>query len=80
MPVEFREIQKRLAEYGTIEKNVEEIFRKIPNDQKDTYFQLVKYPVQAAAEMNKKMLFAQQARHGLCSWEKVMQLSIVFLH
>ena len=70
MPWSLEKIQKRLVEYGTIEKNVEEIFRKIPNEQKDTYFQLVKYPVQAAAEMNKKMLFAQQARHGLCSWEK----------
>ncbi len=38
--------------------------------KKTRYFQLVKYPVQAAAEMNKKMLFAQQAQHGLCSWEK----------
>lgn len=70
MPWSLLEIKNRLAEYEAIENSVEEIFRKIPNDQKDTYFQLVKYPVQAAAEMNKKMLFAQQARHGLCSWEK----------
>lgn len=32
--------------------------------EKETYFQLVKYPVQAAAQMNNKLLTAQLARHG----------------
>ena len=34
----------------------------------DCYYQLVAYPVKAAAEMNKKYLYAQQARHGMADW------------
>lgn len=36
--------------------------------EKETYFQLVKYPVQAAAQMNNKLLTAQLARHGKADW------------
>ena len=63
-------INQRLADYQAIEDEAERISRGIRNDRQDEYFQLVKYPVQAAAEMNKKLLYAQQARHGLCSWTK----------
>ncbi len=40
------------------------------DEKQDEYFQLVKYPVQSAAEMNKKLLYAQLARHGRCNWDK----------
>lgn len=33
-----------------------------------SYYQLVEYPVSAAAEMNKKLLYAQLARHGADTW------------
>ncbi len=36
--------------------------------KKKTYFQLVKYPVQAAAQMNNKLLTAQLARRGKADW------------
>lgn len=63
-------ISKRLAEYALLSDKVERVNRKIHDNRLDTYFQLVKYPVQAAAEMNKKMLFAQLARHGKEEWDK----------
>lgn len=63
-------IEQRLSEYQHIEDEVERLFHVIDSIRQDTYFQLIKYPVQAAAEMNKKLLYAQKARHGLCSWDK----------
>ena len=44
--------------------------KRIPADRKDAFFQLVKYPVQAADQMNRKLLYAQFARHGLMEWER----------
>lgn len=63
-------IDRRLADYQRISDETELLSRQISDDRKDTYFQLVKYPVQSAAEMNKKMLYAQFARHGEMSWQK----------
>ena len=63
-------ITRRLSDYQAIENAAEALAGEIREDARDEYFQLVKYPVLAAAEMNKKMLYAQQARHGLCGWEK----------
>ncbi len=61
-------IDQRLAEYQRIEDEAERLAGKTEPGRRDEYFQLVKYPVQAAAEMNKKMLYAQKARHGLSDW------------
>lgn len=57
-------ILKRLDDYQAIEDQVEKIYQSILEDRRDAYFQLVKYPVQACAEMNKKIIYAQLARHG----------------
>ncbi len=35
----------------------------LPKERKDEFYQLFKYPVQAAAQMNNKLLYAQLARH-----------------
>ena len=43
---------------------------KVPIDRQSAYFELVKYPVQAAAQMNRKLLYAQLARHDKVDWEK----------
>ena len=63
-------IHKRLADYGMISDRAEQLTAQIDPERRDAYFQLVKYPVQAAAEMNKKMLYAQFARHGEMDWSK----------
>lgn len=57
-------LKARLQAYGELEDEVERLWGQVAENRKDTYFQLVKYPVQAAAEMNKKFIYAQLARHG----------------
>lgn len=49
-------IAKRIADYQAISDKVEQISEGIPSDRRDAFFQLVKYPVQAAAQMNFKFL------------------------
>ncbi len=63
-------ISTRIKDYQALSDDVEQINKDIVNERLDTYFQLVKYPVQAAAEMNKKMLYGQLARHCKAEWEK----------
>lgn len=70
MPWSREFINKRLEDYQTISDEAERLASQIPQGRRDAYFQLVKYPVQASAEMNKKMLYAQFARHGEMDWGK----------
>lgn len=63
-------IRQRLADYGRIESAAAAWGRMLPAGKRSTYYQLVQYPVQGAAEMNKKCLYAQLARHGKCGWER----------
>lgn len=59
---------RRLAIYARLSDAVEREANKVNIASRDAFYQLVKYPVQAAAQMNRKMLVAQLARHGLASW------------
>ncbi len=61
-------MRQRLSDYRAISDAVENINGQVSDNRKDAYFQLVKYPVQAAAQMNHKMLYAQLARHGKAEW------------
>lgn len=69
LPWSEREINQRLADYSRLSDAVEAPEAKIPSDKQSAYYELVKYPVQAAAQMNKKHLLAQLARHGKADWE-----------
>lgn len=68
LPWSEEEIEERLATYKGLSDKVEQLWSVIPDEKKDAYFQLVKYPVQAAAQMNNKLLGAQLARHGKADW------------
>lgn len=68
LPWGLDSIVTRDNQYGKLSDTVERIWHHIPDNRKDTYFQLVKYPVQSAAQMNRKMISAQKARHGLSDW------------
>ena len=66
-------ILNRLADYkaladkaNVIGKMLDKAIAKgeLPKERKDEFYQLFKYPVQAAAQMNNKLLYAQLARHG----------------
>lgn len=63
-------INERLSSYDRLSETVEKVTSRIPADRQSAYFELVKYPVQAAGQMNWKLLFAQLARHGKADWEK----------
>lgn len=68
LPWSEKEINARLRAYGDLSETVERAASKVPADRQSAYFELVKYPVQAAAQMNRKLLYAQLARHGKADW------------
>lgn len=70
LPWSEEEINTRLAAYTALAEEVEQLSAKIPTEKQPTWFQLAEYPLRGAAEMNKKHLYAQLARHGLAAWEK----------
>lgn len=70
LPWNEKEIKERLSAYDKLSVVVEKEALKIPVNRQDAYFQLVKYPIQAAVQMNRKLLYAQLARHGKMKWEK----------
>jgi hypothetical protein len=70
LPWSEEEVRERLQAYRKISDEVERIGEKIPAKLQDAYFELIKYPVQATAQMNYKLLNAQLARHGKAEWTK----------
>lgn len=70
LPWSEEEITKRLAAYGHLSEEVEALGRLIPANRQSAYFELVKYPLQGAAQMNRKLLVAQLARHGKADWSR----------
>ncbi len=70
LPWSEREIGDRLDSYAALSDSAEAVSEIIPGAKADAYFQLVKYPVQGAAQMNFKMLYAQLARHDKALWSQ----------
>ena len=70
LPWNEQTISERLRSYTVLSDVVERMESNIPADRQDAYFQLVKYPVQAAAQMNRKILTAQLARHSKADWKQ----------
>lgn len=70
LPWSEQTISERLRSYTALSDVVERMESNIPADRQDAYFQLVKYPVQAAAQMNRKILTAQLARHSKADWKQ----------
>jgi len=50
------DVRQRVNDYQRLSDAVENLERSVPSHHLDAYFQLVKYPVQAAAQMNFKFL------------------------
>ncbi|MBW8735050.1 MAG: glycosyl hydrolase 115 family protein, partial [Asticcacaulis sp.] len=50
------EAQKRIAAYQAITADAEAIAAQVPADRRDAFFELVLYPVRAAAELNTRIL------------------------
>lgn len=68
LPWSEQEIKKRIAEYDNIAEKVIQLSKSVPAEKQNAWFELVEYPLRGAAEMNKKILFGQLARHGLAKW------------
>jgi hypothetical protein len=62
-------IRTRIGEYETIAAKVSALSSLIPTSAQDAWFQLIEYPVRGAAEMNRKHLYAQMARHHKADWQ-----------
>ena len=61
-------IEERIADYKSIADRVAALSERVTDERAAAWYELVEYPVLASAEMNKKLLFAQLARHGLADW------------
>lgn len=70
LPWSEQAIHERLTKYASLSSTVEALESQLPANRKAAYMQLVKYPVQAADQMNRKLLYAQLARHGKADWEQ----------
>ncbi len=62
VPFTSVETQRRLSEYSRITAAAEVLYADLPEDRKDAFYQLVLYPVKAAALMNQKHLCARMAQ------------------
>jgi len=70
LPWTEREINTRIEAYRDMENKVISIAKTIPPEKQNAWFELIEYPVRGAAEMNKKILYAQLARHGKANWKE----------
>lgn len=57
------ELERYLYAYDQLMAKVEAVESKLPEDQKDGFFEIVKYPIFSAALIAEKELEAQEARH-----------------
>ena len=67
LPWTEKRIRHRLGRYAQLQRNVRWIadsVRRVHPRRYDAYYQLVEYPILAAAAQNEKYLLAQLARHG----------------
>ncbi len=62
------QVNTRLGQYRAMSDSVERLAALVPQARRDAFFQLVKYPVQGATQMNVKALKAQLARYGKADW------------
>ena len=68
LPWSEKYIRKRLSRYDQLQRNVNWIadsVRRTHPERYDAFFELVEYPIMAAAAQNEKFLCAQLARHGI---------------
>lgn len=70
LPWSEQEINKRITDYDKMASRVISMSKSIASEKQNTWFELIEYPVRCAAEMNKKILYGQLARHGLAKWSR----------
>ena len=58
----YDEADRVLAEWKAIENQAEDLYRRLPDEQKDAFFELVLYPVKACAQVNELYIAAEKNR------------------
>ena len=71
------DVRKRVADYQRLSDAVESLSAQIPARQKSAYFELVKYPVQAAAQMNFKFLSPERSEQA---YDSIVALTFLYNH
>jgi len=56
------EVEARMNRYQDLRAKAKQIMQEIPKESRDTYFQLVYYPIAGATAMNEKWLYAYKSR------------------
>lgn len=56
------EAEVRINSYRKLRAKASQIMQEIPKESRETYFQLVYYPIASAASMNEKCLYAYKSR------------------
>lgn len=70
LPWTLEELKNYQKKYDTLVERVEYTEKYVDASRKQAYFELVKYPVMCAANMSRKFIVAQLARHGYGKWEE----------
>lgn len=70
-----KKIAERVGAYQEISDRVEALYTQMPSDRRDAFFQLVKYPVQAAAQMNFKFLCPERC---LEAFDSIQTLTYIY--
>jgi len=61
--VNYREAETVVEEFAAITAEAEELYKKLPEDEKDAFYELVLYPTKASAVLNQ--LYVTAAKNGL---------------
>ncbi|MBQ9665189.1 MAG: glycosyl hydrolase 115 family protein [Bacteroidaceae bacterium] len=69
------DVAQRVAAYQRLSDAVEALEERVPEHRKDAYFQLVKYPVQAAAQMNFKFLVPERSAEA---YDSIVALTHIY--
>ena len=68
-------VEQRVKDYQRLSDAVEALETEVPKPRKDAYFQLVKYPVQAAAQMNFKFLCPERSEEA---YDSIVALTHIY--
>lgn len=68
-------IARRVARYEAISNRTEELWRRVPDERRDAFYELVKYPVQAAAQMNFKFLCPERC---IAAYDSIQALTHIY--
>ncbi|UJF31746.1 glycosyl hydrolase 115 family protein [Paenibacillus hexagrammi] len=65
-PVDYGdESQQRLVDYQNLMNRADAMYQTLPDDQKDSFYQLVSYPIKGSFYMNLKYYYAQKNKLSL---------------